>query len=58
MAQSIVMHVNQATTLPGSPILPAPQVLEALPAPPVSTCDNNPGDVLAPIEDKYEGMKG
>ena len=31
MAQSIAMHVNQATTLPGSrilPALPAPQVLE------------------------------
>ena len=59
MVQSIAMHVNQATTLPGSPILPAlpaPQVLEALPAPPASTCDNNPGVVLAPIVDKSEGM--
>ena len=53
------MHVNQATTLPGSPILPAlpaPQVLEALPASPDSTCDNNPGAVLAPIVHKFEGM--
>ena len=56
---AIAMQVNQATTLPGSPILPAlpaPQVLEALPAPPDSTCDNNPGAVLAPIVDKSEGM--
>ena len=53
------MHVNQATTLPGSPILPAlpaPQVLEALPASPDSTYDNNPGAVLAPIVHKFEGM--
>ena len=37
MTQSIAMHVNQATTFPGSPILPAlpePQVLEACSAPP------------------------
>ena len=53
------MHVNQATTRPGSPILPAlpaPQVLEALPAPPASTCDNKPGAVLAPIVNKSEDM--
>ena len=56
MAQSIAMHVNQATTLPGSPIfsdLPAPEVLKALPAHLASTCDNKIG---APIVDKSEGM--
>ena len=59
MVQLIAMHANQATTLPGSPVLPAlpaTQVLEALPAPPAFTRDNNPGAVLAPIVDKSEDM--